>query len=365
MQIVYFPYLNLKDIDSIRLGDMEIWNLDRKAEEYIPDINLREKITKLLKSNVKRNTPIKNIGVFSIGENDFRELTSKEINAAHEAKLLSFLAFISRVNIQIDGPNAGHYIATSENFSFVIQNFSSTQDWIAQQSGFIAQRLDGGYKIGKLLFHAPPYVPDFMRFRSDDDLIIKLIEVKQKRKRTYDRFLRASELVFQSYFNDPYVSLNSRLLLQVSAFEILLDLSDQSQRKDFKQKIKKYAVKSTDRTRTFISERFGGKTKQEVGNVREMWADKFYTLRNHIIHGNKVKNSEFLFNKQSHLDLGPMFFILMLKMKINEVLKDKYFLDSIIWKKVRDEHENFNYWKFIYADQSIYASFLRQTKRDS
>jgi hypothetical protein len=79
MQIAYFPYLNMRNIDVIEFGDVKVWNFERKAQEYIPDEALRERVKALLYSNVKNDQPLKDIGVVSIGAIDFRELTNEEL----------------------------------------------------------------------------------------------------------------------------------------------------------------------------------------------------------------------------------------------------------------------------------------------
>lgn len=65
-QIIFFPYLNMHGVDEIAFGDVKVWNFDRKSEEYMPDVDLREKIKALLASNIMHNKPIKNIGIYQL-----------------------------------------------------------------------------------------------------------------------------------------------------------------------------------------------------------------------------------------------------------------------------------------------------------
>ena len=67
-----------------------------------------------------------------------------------------------------------------------------------------------------------------------------------------------------------------------------------------------------------------------------IWADKFYTLRNHIIHGENVWMQEFVFQRrQGHLEIAVLFFVLLVKELINEKLrsKGKFFMDNVTWTK--------------------------------
>ena len=55
MQIAYFPYLNMSNIEELIFGDVKVWNFERKAQEYISDEGLRERVKALLYSNVKND----------------------------------------------------------------------------------------------------------------------------------------------------------------------------------------------------------------------------------------------------------------------------------------------------------------------
>ncbi len=365
MQIIYFPYLNLIDRDEISFGDIKVWRFETKSTHYITNQPLRDKIKLLIDSNVLHEKPIKGVGVLSIGQTDFREFSHEEFKIADEVRLILFLAYLSRINVNLNGPNAGHYAATSENFTFVIQNFDPTSDYIAEQNGFIVKKLVGGYKIGELLFHAPPFVTTPLKFGIDADLIAKLFRIKQTNRRLYERILRATDLLFESYFNDPYVSINARLLLQVGSFEVLLDLPERDQRKAFKLLIAKYTVISSEKSRNYFSERPGGRNVKETAPLKVMWADKFYTLRNRIIHGDKVDPNDFVFIKrQSHLDISLLFFVLIVKELINEKLRTrrKYFLDNITWGKFENNYGNPRYG-FKYEDTSVMRRLSRLRSR--
>jgi hypothetical protein len=357
MQIVYFPYLCLKNQDELDFGDFKIWNFDRKADEYIPDVSLRAYIKKLLAANVTRKQPVKDIGVLSIGAVDFRELSGDDIALANEARLLMFIAYLSRVNITATGPNAGHSIATSENFTYVTQNFQPDSDHISEQSGFIVRKLVGGYRVDEITFNTPSFLLTPMRFSLDGELISHLLMLRKKQKRLYKRILRSIDLLYESYFNDPYLSLNARILLQVGAFEVLLDLPEVDQRKVFKQLISKYADNVHEVPVSYFSERGKSKVKEKASR-KVKWTDKFYTLRNHIIHGNVVPIDDFRFErKQRHIDISLLFFILIIKKLINEKLSKPYYLDTIDWKKT--DYAIDDQYGFEFVDHSIMRRLSR------
>lgn len=357
MQLLYFPYLGLKDFDEIDFGEFKVWNFQAKADEYIKDEQTRKHIHKILQSNLSHNRPIDGICVFSVGNIDFREFTEEELSFADEVRLVLFLTFVAKTNVSVMGANAGHYMATSENFTYIIQSFEVGNNYISEQSGYIARKIVGGYKIGEIKFHAPSYLLTPLRFSIDGQLFSQLLKFRKTQKRLYRRILRATDLSFQSYFNDPYISVHSRVLLQIGAFEVLLDLPEQSPRKILKEKVKKYLVQKDDRMRTFFSERGANNKVKERASIKVMWADRFYALRNHIIHGNVVKPEKFYFYKQRHIEVFLMFFVLFIKEVINEKTKKTMFLDRIKWGEFEYDTEKFN--GFVYEDNSLVLRLKR------
>jgi hypothetical protein len=240
MQIIYFPYIALGEKPELDFGIAKVWNFSKKAEEYIPDEELREYIRSILNSNVSHNRTIEDIGVVSIGEVNFREFTEEEFQTINEVRLIMFLSFLSRNNTVGRKANAGAYMATSENYEFFIQRFQPYDEHISESTGHIINIGIGGYKIGEKEFYKPSHVNTPLRFSIDGLLISNLIKLnKQGGKKLYKRILRATDLLFESY-NNPNLSKNARVLLQLAAFETLLDISHNGQKEDFKDKVEKY-----------------------------------------------------------------------------------------------------------------------------
>lgn len=353
MQIIYFPYISLGEKDEISFGNVKVWNFDKKASEYVPDEKLREYIKSIIYSNVSHNQPIKDVGILSIGEIDFREFTDEEFQTASEVRLVLFLSFISRHNTIGRKANAGWQMATSENFEFIIQNFQPFTEFISESTGHIINIGIGGYKIGEKKFYAPSFVIKPQIFSLDGLLISWLVKLnKSGGKKLYRRILRATDLIFESYYNNPNVSKNARVLLQIAAFEILLELPMQAQRKDFKDKIELYCNQPSEKLFTHYYESRGGKVS-ERRSLKAIWADTYYTLRNHIIHGDIVKPQDFAFKgKQRHIDIAILFFILLVKKLINQKPPGKkIFYDEIEWGKEGDGDDV--YEGFLYKDKNF------------
>src|SRR5437016_885115 len=118
-QVVFMPYLALGGIDRIGVGDVEIWNFDRLASE-IPDDTLRARVEALLSMyrqtgrKPETSSPLRDMGIVSIGKQGFGELSFAEFEQVQEARYLLFLCCLAK-NCTQYGPNAGHAMFTSEN----------------------------------------------------------------------------------------------------------------------------------------------------------------------------------------------------------------------------------------------------------
>jgi hypothetical protein len=322
-------------LDEISFGNIKIWNFQKKAAEYIPDEVLRNKIKALLDTNKYGGKTIEDMGILSIGDIDFRHATEADIQLANQARLTLFLSFLAHSNVSL-GPNAGLNMVTSENFAFVVQNFVLDSDYMSESAGYIVNRSVGGYKVHEITFVAPPHVLKPLNVLFDTDLLATLQRVQGEDPGLYRRILRAADLFFESYYNNPHLSLNARILLEISSLEVLLNLpSDNQQRRQLKDAIKRMVVLPNDPVERYLYETRSG-SREETRSIKVKWADRFYTLRNHIIHGDEVSLSDFLFESQRHMDIATMFFILLTKKLLNERFGEKIFYDRITWDRFMD-----------------------------
>ena len=336
MQLLYFPHLMLGNMHEIRYGNVKVWNFQKKADEYIEDAALRQKIQRLLAINTYGAQAIQDMGILSIGDIDFREATPEDMDIANEIKLVLFLTCLAQNNVRMQGANAGHYIATSENFLFVVQNFLLESDYFSESAGYIVHKTVGGYKMHEKSFIAPAHVLKPFVFGFNSDLRETLLQLKSEDSNLYARILRATDLFFQSYYNNTDVSLNARILLQVGALEVLPDLPTDGQRRRLKEKVEALTTLPNDPIVTYQFEGRVGTFHTETKSIKVKWADRFYHLRNHIIHGNEVPPTEFLFGSQRHIDITTMFFVLLVEKLLNERLREQIFYDKIMWDTFKD-----------------------------
>lgn len=375
-QIIYFPYLHMKDIDVIDFGFAKIWNFSKCKDKFIKDKNLEDKITKIFDCYKCYNRSIINeIGIFSIGDVDFRVMSDGEMALVKEARYLLFLSFLSKNNTITYNCNSGHQMATSDNFDVIYQNFTLENDSVAERAGEIISYNKGGYKLDEVSYQRPSFVPTPMRFDIDDELFSHLIDLRGKRPLVYRRILNATEIFFESYYNSHYVSRNARVLLQAAAFEIILQLPMDAPGKEFRKKIGQISNHAEDKRKKYTI-RFWSKriqnfqTVDEQLTMKEIWAYNFFSLRNRIIHGEIVKPIDFLFKKdQRHYDIALLFFILIIKKKIELSLRIKKYECNyeINWKSWKDEisqPEPVTISGFVYAHsmRKLFEKLMRKKK---
>jgi len=345
-QIIYFPYLCFQ-YDLINFEGMILWNFDRERNKLIPNTEVRNYIEKLLNANTAYGRPLQNMAVFSEKEPIFK-FSRRKMKLATELRYILFLCVVADRNIH-QGENAGHYMATSENFTHVFQNFKLGGEFTAISSGSIVRKDDLGYEIGKVTYEKPPYVLQG-NYRIDKALIAALKAIKRRDRKAYRRILMSVDAFMGGYYNSHESSYESRILQQSRAFEILLQLPEGKQRQFFKEKVKFYCLprnKKFHRRIRYSSERPGGARKTEVDIITVMWADRFYTLRNHIIHGDNIKKGDYFFKSQRHWDISLWVYLVIVKKIINESLGKRIFYDQILWQNGRFEYDRGDIEKWV------------------
>lgn len=338
--MVYFPYLSIGDRENLTVGDIEIWNLS-KIEQYVPDINLQGRIKLILQAERRNGKPINDIGIVAIGNRDFRVFNDKEFREIQTTKLLLFIAFLAKNNTNYTDENIGHRMATSDNFRYMIRNFHLESDHTSTVAGYVVREIVIGYKLGEVEFDTPASLPKPLFFSIDEKLIEELSILKCKNRTLFNRIMNAIEVFYEAYYNSSDVSQSARILLQTSAFMILLNAANGY---DFRKKIDEFCSYPKERRYRYRYKRYRRQKKQnkleeEQGTMKRIWANRFYTLRNHIIHGDEVCDTHFLFLKQQrHFDIALLFFVYCIKELINQAkLSDtksserKVFFQSINW----------------------------------
>jgi hypothetical protein len=341
-ELAFLPYIALRNTDSVEFGEARLWNFSRQSS-LIADEPLRQRVGELLAmyrdqaGEPARSRPLHDIGVISIGPADFRPFTRQEFREASTLRFVLFLCCLSD-NLSQHGPNTGHAMYTAENFDMILQRFVLESDGITESSGVILQRHLMGYKIGVAQFPTPSFVNRPGTFRFDHPLFRELSRLRRSDRRLYDRIIRSASVFLGSYYNSHSLGLEARVLLQTSAFEVLLDLPEKDTRHAFKDIIE--GLLNTPNERRYQYKFETRKTRRaESRSLKGIWADRFYTLRNHLIHGAVVRTNEFVFRgSQHHLFIAPLMFVSAIKRLIDrsraERGKQTVFFDKCQWAEL-------------------------------
>ncbi|MEX2109830.1 MAG: hypothetical protein WD802_04445 [Gemmatimonadaceae bacterium] len=341
--LVFFPYIALGGVSELQVGRATIWNFDSNPNR-IADGAIKTRVAELLQMYrepgrlAANSTPIRNIGIVTLPGNGFRPLTQREADDVQELRSALFLCSLAK-NTRISSLNGGFMVFTAENFDVVRQNFVLGDDNFAESSGVLVRMTKIGRKIGEVSFTRPAYINSPTRFAYDETLLGELRFIRRRNRALYRRIMNATGVFLESYYNNPTVDFRARVLLQAAAFEMLLELRGEA-RRAFKSEIERLLSKSGERKFRYKYQVWDKKVS-ESRTLKAIWADRFFTLRNHVIHGDAVHPNEYVFrNAQHHLVVAPLMFIMCVKQLINEwrtlSAKPRVFFERIDWRVIRE-----------------------------
>ena len=317
-QVIYFPYLGLTRGEELRFGQLEVWSASRLTERVASE-NIRTRVRELLDSHrapagrLGKARPLKGIGVVSRGASDLAPLIPEWATEIQELRQALFLAGLSN-NVGLQGENAGHWMYTSRELLVRRRRDSpSTVRTLARRPARSSASTCSGIGSARLSFRLPRDIPRPAVFRHDEELFTALDRLRTEDPRRYRRVLDAASVFLESYYNTPDVDVRARILLQAAAFEILLELPDGGARKAFKDEVERYCCRAKERRYRYKYES-RGKLKPDTRTQKGIWADRFFTLRNHMIHGERVADQEYRYRGvQHHVHAAAIFFVQLVK----------------------------------------------------
>lgn len=315
------PYIAMRNIDELHFRDIRMVNATQRADEFGPrDVRAQVRAILAMHKDTSldpaRARPLQNIGVI-MATPDFSPPTPAIQRRLDEFRSGLFLSCLSG-NVELAGPNAGFGLYTAENFDIVRQNFTLESKGVAESAGVIVNITVSGYRLDKTTFPRPSYVNLPQPFRHDENVLLGLDWLHRVNRKLYRRVIDATAVFLESYRNSPAVDVRARVLLQSSAFEILLDLPEKQPRKAFKDEIERLTSEPDEKKYHYTFENHGRRVP-DMRTLKGIWADRFYTLRNHIIHGETVPQSEYIYRKtQHHLVIAPMFFMCCIKRLVDQ-----------------------------------------------
>lgn len=312
-QIVLLPWLGLREHDRLRWRGIAVAPWEAFAAE-LKDEALKAHIAQIVamyrsSAALDWGGAQRGVGIVLLNAPDFQPLTVAQTRLVHELRVALFLAAMSEGTRSVFGDHSGHSAMTTENFELVFQNFEVGRDRLSLESGVLVRLTSMGYKLSRTRFARPAYVPSPAPFSIDDGLLTALETRLGRHPRLVRRILRSAAIFCESYYNTPALEMSARVMLQASAFEALLELPESDQRKEFKARISTL-LPSPGRRVSFLSKRRHGKWARESGSDLVFWADRFYSLRNGLAHGDRVRATEYVFRSaQHHLLIAPQIFL--------------------------------------------------------
>ncbi len=369
-QIAYFPYLSMNGIDEIDLGYLKVWNFEKKKDEYIKDNTLKTKIERIFATLITHHGNVRGIGVIQFPNNNFQPLSQQEHELIQQARATIFLAFVSENNTRIPNANSGHSMATSENFDVIFQNFTLEDDYVAETSGEIIRFSKGGYTLDKVRFQIPSFVPTPSSYHYDQEIFSELLYLRTHKPKIYRLLINSVQIFMEGYYNSNHLSNKARILLYMSAFESIFSIPESQQRKHFKASIEK--ISSFDDEKKYVSywDKKSNPKSKEMLSKKGIWAEKFYLLRNSIVHGDSVKPESFIFEKtQEHIHIALLFFVLAVKKQFEKSRRGFYCNYEIRWKEHTDdisfpEPRTMKIFAFEYSMRRLWTKMLnRKTRR--
>ncbi|HUT55465.1 MAG TPA: hypothetical protein VM658_18895 [bacterium] len=173
---------------------------------------------------------------------------------------------------------------SSEAYQLYFKNFRPDDEYLGYRAGSTTH---GGLRIGEVKFTKPLSTGGF--FLTEDrallDGLASLLGVP-KNMEFMERIFRCLEWFRYAHADNDEVSPLSKIVMMATAFEIALDVPEKERNKQ--KFIAEYIERLIYCCDLSKSERCLGKTNVVHTNVG-WWARDFYTLRNGIVHGDKVE----------------------------------------------------------------------------
>src|SRR3989344_456406 len=363
--LVLFPCLYMGRVTEVDFDFASVWNLQTKLREKVPSIDDQKRILKITNMYMDPHRwKIRDMGIMEVKGTPPHEWTVYERNLIHEVQSLLFLCRVADSNTMLHTANTGHYMATAENFDVALYVIVPDSTYITFNTGTFVPSRQGGLDIAETRIVRPRHIPTPNGFRFDNDLLRSLLQLRQKHPRVYSKIITACDIFRQGYYNDSTFSENARILLQMAAFEIVLELPEAEPRRKFKELIGRITNVDNEPIVSYLSERPGDRRVRERGSVKQCWADAFYALRNRIIHGENPRPNEFLFRRNYHRDISLKFFVKCIQWRIERSLGKELFDYEIRWEKWNDRNTATKGTGFLY-ELSLRRAWLQEMKKAS
>lgn len=281
-QVSFLPWAGIEN--EFQIGPIKFTPLN-KAYKKIKDSSIKEHLTKIFKSYVDhQGRPVETILLCSYSDMDFHYLTEEESKELMNAvDILVFCIIAPAIKRAVCANNRSMGPPSTEIFQVINQNFQLGINHITVQAG---SSISGGWEIGEVTF-PKPWATGGSFGTPDKELIQGFCKVFDSSfsEDVRERVFRSLEWFRMSHVENPEVSMFSKIVMMATAFEILLQVPNTSNKKKWiAEKIEEQILDSD-----FIEEtRTNNRGNDYNYSKAAWWSWDFYELRNSIVHGDYV-----------------------------------------------------------------------------
>lgn len=302
-EISVLPLLGLRE-DFFVYGVRYTHSDDFVKKSRLPS-TVYEKLKTLFDSYIgKDKNPLSTIFVVHIDGKNFAELEESDFRKIHSSTDILLFAINSGLIPNVIANNTGNVMLRSSE-DFKIQHLV-----IRENSEFVSINQNGRPYIVKLDAKKELDANSLWRCGDPDKDILTGIEnyinssISNEQK---ERMLRSLEWYRFAHMNSYSIFPMSRVIMMVTAFEVLLDIPKGFKANIFSKKINELLDeqnKSCDNEKFVIFK----KEKRDIDKkpveriLPAWWAYDFYELRNMIVHGGVISEKNLHFSETSRID---------------------------------------------------------------
>lgn len=278
-EVHFLPWAEIKT--TILIGPVAITPWKSAREGLAADV--RSFLDEYFRQHVTHDgRPVNDISIATVGSSAIADLTSKQRRVIRRAiDALTFASTIPNLRMIVSTTNTSIGVANSERFQLVTQVFKDPKPFISISSGGTVH----GWDINRIHFCTPWHAGSSF-YRTDEELVTALGALLNHRRNAAlrERIFRAIEWFRLAHTGSDETSDESRVVMMATAFEILLEPKDRFQ----KRLLMTQALHNlTARDNLKLKVVTIGKKTLKL-NAVAAWLDRFYQLRNAIVHGERI-----------------------------------------------------------------------------
>ncbi len=313
LQVSFLPWIQTKR--SLCIGPIRFWPYCAEAEQRIKAQEIRDHLTRYFRSFVDhQGRPVGSITVCSYSDADFRCLEDFEYRELRRAvDVMIFATIAPQVKTTVCANNRSMGPPSADIYELVTQNFQPGSDHVAVHAGTVKS---GGWRIGEIIFPKPWATggtlgtPDEELAKGFDKCFSPEFSVDIR-----ERLFRSLEWFRMAHIEGGQVSELSKVVMMATGFEILLQFPRKGKRQHFMDYMKKKVTSDKFIKDTRITDK-GDKLNL---SLVEWWASDFYELRNRIVHGDQVPESDLIYRDWiTHLIVADLVFLECVKRELFE-----------------------------------------------